>query len=120
MKSSVYKLVASVCLALLLGACATTTAETSANKEVDQAAGDTAEIGYDVPINGKLVPQAGKYYSKEEDDRVVCRRIQVTGSKFQKKVCMTWAEWKEREAQGKEFMRDHNRRARQQANPQGG
>ncbi len=119
MKPSVYKLAAPVCLALLLGACATTTAETSANKEVDEAAGETV-VGYDVPINGKLVPQAGKYYSREEDDRMVCRRVQVTGSKFQKKVCMTWGEWKAQEARGKDFMRDHNRRARQQANPQGG
>jgi len=119
MKSTDYRLAAPVCLVLLLGACATTTTETSANKEVDEAADETV-VGYDVPVNGKLVPQAGKYYSKEEDDRMVCRRMQVTGSKFQKKVCMTWAEWKEREAQGKEFMRDHNRRARQQGNPQGG
>lgn len=119
MKFSAYKLAAPICLALMLGACATTASETTANKEVDANAEET-EVGYDVPLYGELIPQAGKQYSKEEDDRMVCKRVQVTGSKFHKKVCMTWGEWKEREAQGREFMQNQNRRAYQQGNPQGG
>lgn len=107
------------CLLLLLGACATASQETAADNKIDVAAEDV-EIGYDVPIYGKLVPRAGKYYSTEEDDRMVCRRAQITGSKFYKKVCMTWGEWKGQEAQGKDFMRNHNLRSRQQGNPQGG
>ncbi len=117
MELSIFKMAAPMCLALMLGACATTASETTANKEVDE--NTETEIGYDVPLYGELVPQAGKQYSKEEDDRLVCKRIQVTGSKFQKKVCMTWAEWKQRQAQGREFTQNTNRRTGQQGNPQG-
>lgn len=118
MKFNAFKAAAPVCLALMLGACATTASETTANKEVDESA--ETEVGYDVPLNDELVPQAGKQYSKEENDRMVCKRVQVTGSKFNKRVCMTWGEWKQRQEQGREFMQNHNRRMGQQGNPQGG
>jgi len=103
---------------LLAGACATTTAETASNKEVDEDA--EIVMGYDVTEGDGVIANANKSNSKEQDDNIVCKRMQVTGSKFQKKVCMTWGEWKDRAQASKEFMQNQNRRSYQQGNPQGG
>jgi len=103
---------------LLAGACTTMTAETASNKEVEE--NSETVVGYDVPLGDELIPAAGKSNSREQDDNIVCKRIQVTGSKFNKKVCMTWGEWKARQKAGKEYMIDQNHRQYRQGNPQGG
>ncbi len=102
----------------MLGACTTMTTETVSNKEVDANA--NTEMGYDVAEGDGVVANAQKSNSKMDDDNIVCKRTQITGSKFQKKVCMTWGEWKDRQEASKEFMMNHNKRITQQGNPQGG
>ena len=102
----------------VLGACTTMTTETVSNKEVDENA--TTEMGYDVSEGDGVIANAQKSNSRVDDDNIVCKRMQITGSKFQKKVCMTWGEWKERAAAAKDFATTTNRRSYQQGNPQGG
>ena len=103
---------------LVLGACTTMTTETASNKEVDANA-DT-EMGYEVTEGDGVIANAQKSNSKVDDDNIVCKRMQITGSKFQKKVCMTWGEWKSRQEASKALAIENNRRMYQQGNPQGG
>ncbi len=103
----------------VLGACTTMTTESSvSNIEVDEDA--STVMGYDVSEGDGVVANAQKSNSKVDDDNIVCKRMQITGSKFQKKVCMTWGEWKARQEASKALAIENNRRMYQQGNPQGG
>ncbi len=52
----------------------------------------------------------------EDPDRVVCRKEALTGSRFEKRVCMTRSQWDDQQKQT-EIM---ERRLNQTATPQGG
>lgn len=86
--------------AALLGACATNNATVASN-----AAAEAAEA------NEAAVQQAA---AEEDGDRIICKRIIVTGSRFKKNVCRTWAEWKEIEDQSSRSVDTLQRRMRGQ------
>ncbi|NOX94448.1 MAG: hypothetical protein GXP04_04935 [Alphaproteobacteria bacterium] len=87
---------------LLLGACTTYPAQTVSNNEVDVAVAEEA-VSADVAAAARA--------SGVDEDRIICKRYQVTGSKFKKKRCMSWAAWKEQEDRAKVWMRDRQTRA---------
>lgn len=66
---------------LFLGACATTTP--SADKMAD------AQVAQEV---SEKLSQTDRT-TKSEDGRMICKRTQTVGSKFNKKVCATADEW---------------------------
>jgi hypothetical protein len=41
----------------------------------------------------------------DDMDKVICRREAITGSRFEKRICMTKAEWGEQERQTEDFER---------------
>jgi len=43
-------------------------------------------------------------------DRVICKRRIITGSRFKKKTCMKWSEWKTMENQAQGLVGDAQRR----------
>ncbi|MFQ5564381.1 MAG: hypothetical protein ACE5FO_12525 [Parvularculaceae bacterium] len=45
-----------------------------------------------------------------DNDRVICKRKIVTGSRFPKKVCMTWGEWKALEGESSGLVENIQRR----------
>lgn len=47
----------------------------------------------------------------DPQDRVVCRRQAVTGSRFEQRVCMTQGQWDERARQAQQFIDQENQRA---------
>ncbi len=54
-------------------------------------------------------------------DRVVCKKEAITGSRFEKRICMTKAEWGEQERKTEEFERGLNHKADiPQSNPMPG
>ena len=106
-------LIAPACLALL-GACTTYPAQTASNTQVDAAVvADDATV----EATEETTAQAAE---EVDDSRVICKRKQVTGSRFAKNICMTWAEWKDMEERSKDYITNHQRRMTQQGNPQGG
>lgn len=75
--------------ASLLGACATNGATVSSN-----AAAETTEAAE------TAAPEENVRETAEVDEsRVICKRTIVTGSRFKKNICRTWAEWKQIEDQ---------------------
>lgn len=106
-------LIAPACLALL-GACTTYPAQTASNTQVDAAVvadSETAET---------TQTAATEETNEVDESRVICKRKQVTGSRFAKNICMTWGEWKDMEERSKDYITNHQRRMTQQGNPQGG
>ena len=78
-----------LCLGLT-AACATAPSNemASAQSEASVEAATPAE-------NQEGVAQETAVASSEvDDDRIICKRTIVTGSRFAKKVCKTWGEWK--------------------------
>ncbi|MEL7016971.1 MAG: hypothetical protein AAGK60_13030 [Pseudomonadota bacterium] len=48
--------------------------------------------------------------NEEDENRIICKRQRVTGSRFTKKICRTWAEWKQSAESGREFAEQSSRR----------
>ncbi len=69
-------------------------------------------------------PDAGKpsaTASANPQDRVICKREAITGSRFEKRICMTKAEWGEEERRTEEFERRLGQKPDvPQSNPMGG
>ena len=49
--------------------------------------------------------------------KVVCHTVTPTGTRFQKRVCMTQAEWDERQQEDRENMEKAQRKGTQSGNP---
>lgn len=80
----------SVLGAILLGACATTDATVASNAAAETPA--TTETAADAT---EATDENAQETAELDEDRVICKRIIVTGSRFKKNVCRTWAEWKQ-------------------------
>jgi len=77
---------------LLLGACVTYPMQTASNSDIVVAVvGDAAAI-------------ASEEIEYADDDRIICKRTIITGSRFKNKVCMSWFEWKETRLRSKEYI----------------
>jgi len=75
-----------VLLALLVSACASQT--TAENNLAETASGETV--------------LAGKVDGGDDPDAMICRREQVTGTNFRRRVCMTRGEREQRRADTQE------------------
>jgi len=79
---------------LLLGACVTYPAQTASNSDIMVAVvGDAAAV-------------ISEQIDYVDDDRIICKSTMITGSRFKKKLCMSWFEWKEVNQRGKEYTDD--------------
>ena len=69
--------------------------------------GSPEASGSSPPAN-PAVQQAASRTEKPADDpnRVICKSEEVTGARFLRKVCLTRAQWTERQLQADRFMRE--------------
>ena len=65
-----------------------------------------------VQVNGSKTAANGA----EDPDKVICHKEAITGSRFEKRVCMTKSQWDDRQRQVEVL----ERRLNQTATPQGG
>ncbi len=96
-----------VCI-LTLGACTTYATENVSNTE--QVA-EVAEVVEDVTANETEVTVADTEEAVDVN-RMICKRTVVTGSRFTKKVCMTWGQWRDQAEEAKKFTRTSQGRSR--------
>lgn len=76
--------------------------ETAAEKPADAAATAASDSE----------SAAAKEAKVEDDNKVICRREAVVGSRFKKKVCATKAQWEEMYARNRETAQDMQRRGK--------
>ncbi len=88
---------------LTLGACTTYTAQNVSN--VEQAVEVDTE---------STVVTAADTEEAVDLDRMICKRRVVTGSRFTRKVCMTWEQWRDRAEGGKDYTKAIQSRSRSQ------
>ena len=97
-------LVFSMC-ALTLGACSTNPYQNVSNNAHDELVEEAIDLA-----------SANVVEAYEDDDadleRVICKRIVVTGSRFGTKLCMTWREWQDRAEDAKNFTNTTQTRTR--------
>ncbi|MHA7873383.1 MAG: hypothetical protein ACX939_13625 [Hyphococcus sp.] len=96
---------------LLLSACATNYAETAANNEVeaDEASSENVERRASINFNN----------AAEGEDRIICKRTIQTGTRFSKKECRSWREWREMMEATQDIMREGQMRNLQTDVPAG-
>ena len=74
----------------LVAACATAPSNEMASAQ--------SEASVEAPAEGQEgaveTTQLAANDAEVDDDRIICKRTIVTGSRFAKKVCKTWGEWK--------------------------
>ncbi|MEO1151012.1 MAG: hypothetical protein AAFW83_08485 [Pseudomonadota bacterium] len=105
-------------IALSAVACATTT-----DRAADEVADNVATQATDANVPVETVVDASAITENEsntktatntdeevDENRIICKRQQVTGSRFAKKICRTWAEWKQSADVGREFAEQSSRR----------
>lgn len=94
--------------AFLLGACTTNGASVASNASAEAPATvESADEATAEADNDKEVAEL-------DEDRVICKRTIVTGSRFKKNICRTWAEWKQIEDESSRSVDTLQRRMRGQ------
>jgi len=58
------------------------------------------------PPANPVTQQARTEKPADDPNRVICKSEEVTGARFLRKVCMTRAQWTERQQQADRFMRE--------------
>lgn len=93
---------------VFLGACASTTATQQ-------------DVTYEEPKNQREVAlltanelTATKNVTKSADGEMTCKRQEIAGSRFKRKICMTDAEWEKLSADNRASTRKLHRKASQQ------
>jgi hypothetical protein len=56
-------------------------------------------------VKPAVVPAPAKEDPLADLDKVICRKEQITGSRFMKRTCMTKAQWGEQERETEDFKR---------------
>lgn len=101
--------------AFSLGACvapgAQNMADAGAVTQVPQATAATAD---------DTAQGASAETDRTDGDRVICKRTIITGSRFKKRVCMTWREWQAISDQSTGLAENIQRRGVQTGDPLGG
>ncbi len=91
----------SILAALLLGMQAQAAAPETQTTKVDVAT---------APADGSEAEEVEDTESVEdEDDKIICRRTAVIGSKFKKKMCGTAKQWRTMAAQGRDTAKEFQR-----------
>lgn len=97
---------------LLLSACATNYSETASNNEVDV---DTQEDASNVERRASI----NFNDAAEGEDRIICKRTVPTGTRFARKECRSWREWREMMEATQDIMREGQLRNLQSDVPRG-
>jgi len=107
-KTSTFKAIPVILGLLLLGACATTDAASSAEKTAV-----TSEKSAEAEAQKTLADELTQTNrtAKSADGEVICKRITTVGSKFHRKVCATADEWAARAAADQKTTSDIQRSA---------
>lgn len=63
------------------------------------------------PPAGQAPPAATPGKPAPDPDKMVCRNEPVTGSRFDKRVCMTQAQWDQKAAEAQTFSRIQDQRS---------
>ncbi len=86
---------------LLLGACAIYPQQTASNSDVEVAV--VGDVVADTAVTDTIA-MTSEQVDYADDDRIICKRTIITGSRFKHKVCMSWFEWKEARLRSKEYV----------------
>jgi len=74
---------------------------------------DAAAAASESVTEASVTPQsASAEVARDDDDKVVCRRTAVIGSRFTKRLCATKKEWDALEARGRETTQNWQRRGK--------
>ena len=95
---------------LLLAACVTP--EPQSTTATDEPAAAVATADGEAPTTTAAAEEV-------DQDRVICKRLIITGSRFKQKVCHTWKEWQEIEEAARANADEIQRRSRGQFTPSG-
>ena len=80
-----------------------------------------ATAGASTPPSAPPAAAGAKAGDTADLDKVICKKQEVTGSRFEKRICMTRAEWGEQERRTADFERRLNENINaKQSNPMGG
>jgi|WetSurMetagenome_2_1015567.scaffolds.fasta_scaffold100975_2 hypothetical protein len=74
------------------------------------AAPATAPASARTPAASDAKTDAAKTKPADDMDKVICHKEEITGSRFEKRICMTKAEWGEQARRTEEFERRLNQR----------
>ncbi len=64
-----------------------------------------------------VTPATQPAKSTSDADKVICRREEVTGSRFPRRICMTGEAWQAQEAASKQFAQDAQNKASMAVSP---
>ena len=90
-----------VCAIISLGAACATNAYNDKSPQTAVAAEQSSSETNDAAA-GQESQTAALAEESTDKNRVICKRTTVTGSRFSKKVCKTWDEWRFLEEQSKQ------------------
>jgi len=89
-----------------LGACATQQYQSAANAQAE------VQVEVSEPVEGAteaapadVVTAPVDVVDETDRDRVICKRVVVTGSRFAKRRCHKWSEWKAMEDETQDSIR---------------
>lgn len=110
MKLGADKLVIIAC-GLMLGACTTYETQSASNVSRDVAVDEATEAG---------ATEATTASDEEVDeDRIICKRMIPTGTRFAKRECRSWREWREMREATQDILNEGQRRNLQVDTPRG-
>ncbi len=101
--------------ALLLGACTTYETQTASNVTQETVATDEAAAEGAQAEGAVTETQA-----EAGEDRIICKRIIPTGTRFGRKECRSWREWREMREATQDILNEGQRRNLQVDTPRGG
>ena len=106
-----FKILLSVFAVTLLSGCALPPDEKSITADVASNA-RAAETADGTPAKTQVATADASDSEGADDNRIICKRERVTGSKFAKKVCMSWREWKQLQDNSRALVEGNQRAAR--------
>lgn len=107
---------------LALGACATPQLQSALNTEeeaasaIQQEASEAEAAAEGAQGEGEVT----KAQAEVGDDRIICKRVIPTGTRFGRKECRSWREWREMREATQDILNEGQRRNLQVDTPRGG
>lgn len=95
-----------------LGACATPQSQSAANMQEEAASVAQQEAGENETSAAEM--ELAEAESETDPNRIVCRRVVRTGTRFADRSCRPWSEWQTMEQQSKDAVMQTQRRGRGQ------
>lgn len=102
-----YGVLAAPAIIAMLSACTTVQTESAANTALDTAV--VADESSAPDADGASEVNVAE--AEVDEDRIICKRIMRTGTRFTKKECRSWREWREMMEISRETTSEFTRRS---------